>query len=240
MRLAIVSGGSRGLGEALCQRLQQSGYTLLELSRSAPHSFSLSLDFADPASAQAKLADALASLSRQSWDEILYVHCAATLDPIGPASRKASVDVLANLNTNFTTSLLIVTAVVAAFQQHACRKCIANVSSGAATKPYAGWSLYCAGKAGVEHFIRALAVEQALQAQPFAAININPGVIDTDMQAGIRATTAEDFPDVARFIQRHADGGLRPAGVVADALLNILRLPDLQGGMTYDVANHLV
>lgn len=72
---------------------------------------------------------------------------------------------------------------------------------------------------------------------PFLAVNVDPGVIDTDMQAVIRAAPPEDFPDVQRFIRRKEEGGLCAPHDVALRVLRILSSPDLSPGGRYDVAD---
>lgn len=235
MRLALVTGGSRGLGRALCDQLQASGYQVVEWSRTAPHPFSVRLDLSAPGAARAAAAASLADITTAGCEDIVVLNNAGTLAPIGPASRKPPGDVLENLNVNFTSAILLLSEVVSRFQNVACRKVIANISSGAALKGYAGWSLYCAAKAGMEGYIRALAVEQREEQHPFTAINIDPGVIDTDMQGLIRTAGKHDFPEVERFIRRKNEGGLASPARVASAVLNVLSRADLTAGMRYEV-----
>ncbi len=233
VRLAILTGGSRGLGLALYQQLRQQGWRVLEFSRGAPHAGSIRLDLADPAQVDVVVRPALARLAAEldgPVDTLVAINNAGVLDPIGPASCKDPAAVLANLQANFSSAILFQAAVVAQFQDLACRKVLANVSSGAALKGYAGWSLYGAAKAGLENYIRAVAVEQASEPHPFTALNIDPGVMDTAMQALIRQQAPADFPEVARFIRRQADGELRPPEDVAAAILRILDRTDLVGG----------
>ena len=118
------------------------------------------------------------------------------------------------------------------------KKVIADISSGAALKGYYGWSLYCAAKAGMENFIHSLAVEQQTQPHPFLPINIDPGVIDTDMQALIRATPQSDFADVERFIQRKNQGLLVSPDKVAASIINIIELPSLSFGNRYETSKY--
>jgi hypothetical protein len=61
--------------------------------------------------------------------------------------------------------------------------------------------------------------------------------MDTQMQALIRSTSAVDFPDVQRFIQRNKQGEVKPPAVVASAILNIFARDDLQGGERYDATH---
>ena len=243
MRLAILTGGSRGLGLALHTALAQQGWQVIEFSRGAPHAGSIQVDLADPAQVETVVKPALARWvdvmgAHTPIDELLVLSNAGVLDPIGPASRKDAAAVRDNLQANFTSAILFMTAVIGQFQTLPCRKVLASVSSGAALKGYAGWSLYCAAKAGLENFIRAVAAEQAGEPHPFIAINVDPGVMDTAMQALIRQQSPADFPEVARFIRRQADGELRPAHDVAAAILRIVALPDLTGGQRLVAADH--
>ena len=114
---------------------------------------------------------------------------------------------------------------------------IVNISSGAALKGRAGWSLYCAAKAGMENFIRALALEQQAQPQPFIPINVDPGLIDREMQALIRETSPVDFPDIELFIQRKNQGLLDPPDKVAAAIIRILEQESLAFGERYETSN---
>lgn len=237
MRLAIVTGGSKGLGLSLCHALLARGYRVLEFSRSAPHAFSVHVDFAEPLASRQAIAEAIQPFSRESLRELLVLSNAGVLSPIGPAASQSPESVAANLHANLTGPLLGLAAIVSVFQAAPCPKIIANISSGAANRGYAGWSLYCAAKAGAEHFVRALALEQRQQPWPFIAVNIDPGVIDTDMQATIRAASEQDFPDVQRFIRRKEQGGLANPKDVALQILRIVSSPGLASGERYDVAD---
>lgn len=234
MRLAIITGGSKGLGLAMCQQFETRGYRVLEFSRTAPHAYSVRADLSSPEDYAQVVAKAIAPLDADGLEDLVVINNAGTLEPIGAASLQSRRAVLANVSTNFTSAILGLTELIYKFQQTPCRKVLVNISSGAAHKGYAGWSLYCASKAGVEGFVRALAIEQQLQPHPFIPINIDPGVIDTEMQAGIRDASAADFPEVERFIRRKNEGGLVAPERVAMAVLSILALPTLAFGARYE------
>jgi len=238
MRLAILTGGSRGLGASLCNQLSEMGWQVVEFSRTAPHPFSVAVDLASPESFRETVAATLAQFAPEGVEELLAIHNAGTIQPIGPTSSKDPQDVLANLNANLVSGIVFLTEIVARFQGSRCRKTIVNISSGAAQKEYFGWSLYCAAKAGLEHFVRTLAVEQGAQGHPFLAVNVDPGVMDTGMQALIRSSDISDFPTVERFVQFHERGALAAPADVAAAVLRIAALPDLQSGQRHHVRDH--
>ena len=238
MKLFILTGGSRGLGHALCEQFKARGYSVLEFSRSAPNEYSIPVDLADPEASRLTVANAIASLDKGQLEELLFVSNAGMLAPIGPASDKSVSAVLANMNTNFVSAILVITEIVRRFQATACRKIIVNISSGAALNARAGWSLYCAAKAGMENFIHALASEQEAEAQPFLPINIDPGVMDTEMQALIRASSTEDFPDVEHFVQRKNQGSLAAPDAIAASIALILEQPSLSPGGRYKASDY--
>jgi len=234
MRIALITGGSRGLGQALCARLDAAGYRVLEFSRSAPHEYSSHLDLGSPSNLDT-LAKSLSTIDPADCRELLAISNAGTLAPIGPVWRQDSARVLLNLNTNLVSAIGFISEVMRHFRHSNGRKIIVNVSSGAALKGYAGWSLYCAAKAGMENFVRSLAVEEQRQANPFVPVSIDPGVIDTDMQALIRESSVSDFPDAERFKMRKEAGGLAAPNAVAKGIMEIATRKDLKPGTRYDL-----
>lgn len=221
-KLAILTGGSKGLGAALCDTYLARGYELVEFSRSGSTPYSVKLDLSDPHAAGRVFSEHLMRLAASRYDEIVAVNNAATLVPIGAASKKDADELIINMNVNIVSSVLFISRLIAAFQEHTCRKSIVNISSGASHKPYAGWSLYCTSKAGIEHFVRAVAVEQEREAHPFQLVNIAPGVVDTEMQGCIRSSNEKDFPSIQRFIDLKNSGSLRSPQEVAAVIAYIV------------------
>lgn len=234
MKLLIISGGSRGLGAELVRLYQQSDWQILEFSRSAPHRFSgpgsasVACDFSRPAELQERLRAAFAEAAGAAaaagaqWDEVLAINNAAVLQPIGPLARLEAAEIAASTQVNVTSALVFFAEVIRGFGDSRLR--MAQISSGAARHGYAGWSLYCAGKAAMNNAVDAIAAEG------HQIIAIDPGLIDTDMQAEIRSRSREDFPAVQKFIQRQRDGLLQPPAAVAAAVQQICSLPQWQPG----------
>lgn len=238
MKLAIITGGSRGLGAALVTMLKNDGYAIKELSRSGRTADSITVDLAEPETLEKKVSGHFNELSNLAWKEVLFINNAGAIFPVGIVSDSSEADVLTNININYTSAILLIRQFIGAFQAVDCPKTIVNISSGAAISNIYGWSLYCGAKAGIEHFVRGVAVEQKEQANPIKTLNIGPGIIDTDMQADIRSVSAEDFPGVERFRSFKEDGDLRPPEVVAQAIKNILD-SDQESGSRHNIQDFL-
>ena len=233
-KLAIVSGGSRGLGAALCDVFVEQGFELIELSRAAPYATSVRVDFAQPEAACAALRAAIAAtldrIGAASLDEVIVVANAAMLEPVGPTPRQGAAAIVRNLEVNLVAPIAFVAATVDALQLVPARKVVLVVGSGAASNPHAGLSLYGAAKAGLEQYVRTLALEQACEPHPAIVATVDPGSLDTDMQRELRGAPAHDFPHVAEFAARHERGALRAARDAAAAIVRLARDATLQGG----------
>jgi benzil reductase ((S)-benzoin forming) len=234
-RLALITGGSRGLGRALVTQWQAEGWRVVELSRSAPTADSVRVDLARPQDVVQALGDALAGVDPLSVRELLVLHNAGTVQPLGPAAHQP-VDALVDaLNVNLVSGIAFLAAAMAHFQSCPGRKVVAHISSGAAVRAHAGLSLYSAAKAGMDQFLRVVAAEQARQAHPFRAVSLDPGALDTDMQATLRSASPDDYPGAAAFAQRQRDGALGRVEDVAAAVRRLLADDTLASGERHHV-----
>ncbi|MBV8665250.1 MAG: SDR family NAD(P)-dependent oxidoreductase, partial [Burkholderiaceae bacterium] len=197
MKLAIVTGGSRGLGKALVEHYEGQGWTMLELSRSGKGAHNFPLDLTDPDATLPELEKRFQTLAETAWERVVFINNAGQLTPIAPVYKLNDAQIEHNLAANLVSAIRVIAAFVRVFRPTGYPVTIANISSGAALKGYAGWPLYCAAKAGMENFMRSLAAEcvAADSAVPITCINIEPGVVDTAMQAEIRSAQPEHFPE---------------------------------------------
>jgi benzil reductase ((S)-benzoin forming) len=105
---------------------------------------------------------------------------------------------------NVAAALMFSTAFVTV-AEHGRDRRILHVSSGAARNAYAGWSVYCATKAALDHHARAVTLDKTPRLR---ISSVAPGVIDTDMQAEVRATTDDKLPSRPRFVDMKREGRL--------------------------------
>jgi len=220
-RTAVITGASRGLGAGLAGAFRERGLRLGLCARSAPvladapDVLAARLDVRDPAAVAAFAADVEARFGAID----LWINNAGLLEPIAPVRDVEPAAARAHLEVNVLGVLLGTQAFVRHLRRRGGEGVLVNISSGAAQRPYAGWSVYCAGKAAVERLTECVALEEA--AQGLRAYAVAPGVIDTDMQALIRATPAARFPDAPRFVERKRENRFNTPRFVAGHLLAI-------------------
>lgn len=225
-RVAFVSGASRGIGAGLATHFAERGLRLVLCSRSAPvlaesaSVLSRSLDVRDEA--------ALCSLATEAEERFggidLWINNAGVLDPIGPIRDVEASAFREHLDINLTGVFLGSKCYANHLRRTGRSGVLINLSSGAAWKAYAGWGAYCAGKAGVERLTEVIALEEA--SAGLRAHSVAPGVVDTDMQEKIRATSADRFPDVGRFRAMKQNDGFNRVPYIADELLAIAFDPE--------------
>jgi benzil reductase ((S)-benzoin forming) len=88
----------------------------------------------------------------------------------------------------------------------------------------ASQAAYCAAKAGMDHFTRCVALEEAGKPNGARVCSLAPGVIDTGMQVELRNADPSQFPDIRTFIGLKEKGALdSPARAAARVLAFLAR-----------------
>ena len=229
--VAVITGASRGLGAGIAEAWALRGLRLGLCARTRPDPPARVVVPAEDDSARVETAsvdvtedgavEEFARVVVERFGRIdLWVNNAGVLDPIGPL-----VDVGPRaLREHFDVNVMGVAAGSAAFARHVRARpgtgVLVNMSSGAATKPYEGWGPYCGSKAAVEIMTEVIAREERVHG--LWAYALSPGVVDTDMQALIRSTPPDRFPQVDRFLRLHADRSFNAPAWVGAYILDRL------------------
>ena len=112
---------------------------------------------------------------------------------------------------------------------------VLNISSGLGRRPMAAQAPYCAAKAGLDHFTRCSALDEAQREHGARLVSLAPGVIDTDMQVQLRAGDPAAFPDLQRFVELQRQGQLSSPPDAARQVLAWLQRPDFGDQPVADV-----
>jgi benzil reductase ((S)-benzoin forming) len=237
MRAAIVTGVSRGLGEALARALLAQGEVVLGVGRASGPRLTgnnyrfAAIDLADAASVDSILTAPFAALAALRPDYVCLINNAAVGTPVGVLGTLASPAIAASLAVNLSAPAAVCNLFCRIFADEA-RECrIINISSGAASNAMPGMSSYCTAKAGMEMLTRTLAAEW--HGDRFSAITVRPGIIDTGMQEYIRSLPKDILPGVALFKGFHKSGELVPADVTAGVIIAKTVVAPVENGRTY-------
>jgi NAD(P)-dependent dehydrogenase (short-subunit alcohol dehydrogenase family) len=231
MRVAIVTGASRGLGEALAAGLARSGWSLVVDGRDQTTLEAAAERLRTNAATDARIVAVVGDITDEEHRHALtaaafelggldlVVNNAGTLGtaplpsladyPLGDLRVAFEVNVVAPLGLLQDTLPLLLDSP---------RPRVINVTSDAGVEAYEGWGGYGAGKAALEHLGAVLAVE-------FPALtvwSVDPGDLRTAMhQAAFPGEDISDRPEPSTVVPAFLDliGSDRPSGRIRAAEL---------------------
>ncbi len=206
-KVALVTGGSRGIGRAVVERLAGDGADVLffyrdnaaaaqdvvrSVTAAGGKTEAVQADITDAAGVEAAVEQLIDSRGRI---DVLVNNAGIVRDNLLAALEDA--DIRAVLDTNVGGLFNVTRATV----RHMISKRsgrIVNLSSVAGTKGGRGQSNYAASKGAVEAFTRAMAVE--LASRKITVNCVAPGVIETEMSQQVRELADEQIK--ARILLR--------------------------------------
>jgi NAD(P)-dependent dehydrogenase (short-subunit alcohol dehydrogenase family) len=172
--VALVTGGSRGIGKAIAERLDEDGFTVATLGRT---SGDVQADVGDAASVDAAFAEV-----RERFGPVLVLINNAGERQDGLAIRMSADQwesvVGTNLNGAFHCMRRALDDMLSARWGR-----IVNISSVVAERANPGQANYGAAKAGMLSLTRTVAREMARKGITCNAVT--PGVIETDMTTDV-------------------------------------------------------
>jgi benzil reductase ((S)-benzoin forming) len=219
-KVYIITGANKGLGAALINTVLQYNNTFgISISRKLgdhqlnpekPHNFYFLHTNFEHEAFSAKL-NVLNQLIEDN-DYIVFINNAASIKPITKVGNFKKQDVVDLVKINITAPILISNFLLNHFSNNKID--FVNITSGVARQPLESWSLYSASKAFSNIFFKTIEIEN----KDKRVYNIDPGVIDTDMQVTIRNS---EFPKNENFHQLKNIGALKSP---LDAALEVLKL----------------
>jgi benzil reductase ((S)-benzoin forming) len=235
MNYYIITGTSRGLGEAVASKLISPENYLFCISRSANESLIKQAEDmkckVEYINADLNVIEGIETLMGRIFDvigksEVHSIHLinnAGVLGPIEPVGLSSSNEIIKNVNVNLIAPMLLTHSFISHTNKYKVEKRVINISSGAGTHPYFGWSSYCSTKAGLDLFTQCTGLEQSNNTEsPVTICSIHPGVIDTEMQVEIRNTDKNNFMDLEQFIAYKEEGILQTPESVAEVVIKLL------------------
>ena len=213
----IITGHSRGMGEAMAAQALAQGSSVLGISRK-PGGASLAAaaqasgaaleewqcDLADAEVAAERLSGWLSALAPDSVQSIALINNAALLSTPAPLHAVPRSELVAALRVGLEAPVLLTQSFLAGTQSWVSDaswsgdRRVLQISSGLGRSAMASVGSYCAIKAGLDHFSSSVALDQA-ELGPSGAkiVSLAPGIIATDMQVQLRSADGEVGPTVS-------------------------------------------
>jgi NAD(P)-dependent dehydrogenase (short-subunit alcohol dehydrogenase family) len=219
------------MGLAMAQQLLSPEHHLLCISRSASTALASAAlrcrceltqwteDLGDPLPVATHLRTWLQSQVPHEITSATLINNAGVIPTLVPLRESDPVELVHALRVGLEAPLALSAAFLAATRHWPGIRRVLNISSGLSRRPMASQSAYCAAKAGLDHFTRCLALDEALEANGARVCSLAPGVIDTDMQLQLRNANPVSFPDQAGFSQLKSEDRLTSADEAASRVL---------------------
>lgn len=217
-KIAFVTGGTSGIGEACCRRLVEAGFKVIVTGRNNTKLQALASEFGndvmtlqiDVRSREA-VEVAIKTLPAE-WSEIdVLVNNAGLALGLEKEYEGDPADWDVMIDTNIKGLLYVTRAIVPGMVTRAHGQ-VVNIGSVAGDAAYAGGNVYCATKAAVKALTDGLRID--LAETPVRVTLIKPGLVetnfskvrfhgDTDRAAnvykGIKPLTADDIADTVIY-----------------------------------------
>jgi NAD(P)-dependent dehydrogenase (short-subunit alcohol dehydrogenase family) len=182
----IITGASRGLGAATAVWAARQGAQLVLAARSVEpleqvaretNAVAVRCDVSQKADCAALVEKTLQAFGRIDG----LVNNAGVIEPIAKLADADLQSWESSLAINLFGPVALIQKALPALRESQGR--IVNISSGASTSVIPAWSAYSTAKAAIDQLTRILAEEETA----ITVLSIHPGILDTPMQAAIRA-----------------------------------------------------
>ncbi|MCV2358798.1 SDR family NAD(P)-dependent oxidoreductase [Paucibacter sp. TC2R-5] len=247
--LYIVSGASRGMGEAIARQLLHPDHVVIGISRGQsaalneaaqsaqlmPNLMQWQYDLSQPLAAAQALQSWLEAQASGRFSRATLINNAGLVPTPGPVECASLQDLSAAIRVGLEACLLLSSAFLRGTTALGRQRRILNISSGLGRRAMAGSAAYCAAKAGMDNLSRAMALDEAAKPDGAAIVSLAPGIIDTEMQAQLRSGDPSKFPDQAVFANFKTSGQLLSPTAAAEKVLSYLARGDFGATVLADV-----
>lgn len=245
--LTVLTGASRGMGLAMAQQLLASGHDLLCIARKPDESLAAQAraagrhceqwaqDLARSETTAARLVTWLQGQASRNYASVTLINNAGLIPRIAPLGEIPASELAESLRVDLEAPMLLTGAFLRATAGWPAARKVLNISSGLGRRAMASQALYCGAKAGMDHFTRCVALEEAQQPNGAKVCSLAPGVIDTDMQVQLRGADPARFPDIGNFTGMKDKGMLATPQDAAAKVLAFLARADFGSNPVADV-----
>lgn len=231
----LITGTSRGIGEALAKKLLEKGNTVLGVSRNRSDRLRstkyhhLSFDLADTLRISQIMEKVGEIADNKDFDFVCLVNNASATEPIGSIEKCPAIEIESHVRIGLIAPMILTSMFMRRFSGNKIRKKVAFISSVSGFTAYPDVSVYNSCKAGLTMFAQCVGLEQENREYGFEVISIGPGMVDTSMQQAARSKRDDEFASAGFFKQAFKDGKLQGPDNVAEKIHTVLESKYEQG-----------
>jgi len=224
----LITGTSRGIGEALAQKILEKGNTVLGVSRNRSDAlkstryYHLSFDLTDTSRMSQIMEKVNEIVDNRGFDFVCLVNNASAIEPIGSIEKCSVTEIESHVRIGLIAPMILTSMFIRRFADDKIRKKVVFISSGAAFTASPQDSIYCSSKAGINMFAQCVGLEQKDKEYGFEMICIGPRMVDTSMQQTARSKSSDEYTMADFFKQAYEDGKLQKPNNVAEKIYTIL------------------
>jgi 3-oxoacyl-[acyl-carrier protein] reductase len=182
MRNVVVTGGTRGIGLGISQKLQAAGYHVIAIARSRPQPDQAGISYLAWDLMKLDSLHELATVIRERFGPVFGLVNNAGIGTSGILSTMPESQIEQLIQLNVTAPIALTKYLVRPMMTARCGR-IVNISSIVASTGYSGLSVYSASKAAMLGFTRSLAREVGSLGITVNAVA--PGFVETEMPHGM-------------------------------------------------------
>lgn len=248
MKIALITGVSKGLGESIAKLFLESGIHVLGISRNANKRLEkiatnnqvkyhhYPCDLGNTSELEETIEKVKSDIASFDPSLLYLINNAAVIEPINQVSEIDNQALQYHFQLNTVVPIILTNKMLHFTSSTDATFICVNITSGAAERPIYGWALYCSSKASINMYTKTAALEQDTLKTGNKIIAFNPGIMDTNMQQTIRSSTKEAFYEVEKFKGYKENKQLRDTDTVGGILIDILNdEASIENGKIYHV-----
>jgi benzil reductase ((S)-benzoin forming) len=237
--LYIITGSSKGIGEALVDLLLQQadceviGISRTKVVRDNPNYKHLEIDLGQIEELIKKVGEIFPS---KEYGKIVLLNNAGWIGEIDHFGELADQSIKKIFDINTIAPAILMNAFVRSYRDLTnTERIVVNISSGAAKKSVDGWSGYSASKAALDMLTKTAQLEAEIDNSGIRFFAVAPGVVDTAMQSDIRSASEKSFSSLGKFKKLKENNQLSSPFHAAEKLLSLILHPDKFSDVLQDV-----
>ncbi|MGZ9583778.1 SDR family NAD(P)-dependent oxidoreductase [Paenibacillus marinisediminis] len=189
MKYFIITGSSRGIGEAITKKLMVKDHHLICVSRqlntdltSIANTENVPLDYFEFDLNHVQKIDDLMKeiigrIDESIVESIYLINNAAIVMPVEYIDQSDPDNIISHININLTAPMILSSSFIKYSKHFKVDKRILNISSGLSFNLKPRMSCYSTSKAGLETFTKLIGIEQ----NEVQIMAVRPGAVDTQM-----------------------------------------------------------